>query len=83
MIGPLIARIATILPMVLTIRELHSLATREITPNQIYSTREAARYLGLDRRATIKLLRENKLKGKLVNGNYRILGKSLLEYLGR
>ena len=55
----------------------------EILPHRIYNTVEAAEILGMERLDVIKLLRQDDLKGKRVDGNYRILGASLLEYLSR
>jgi len=55
----------------------------EILPHRIYNTVEAAEILGMDRLDVIQLLRRDDLRGKRVDGNYRILGSSLLEYLSR
>lgn len=55
----------------------------EILPHRIYNTVDAARLLGMERKAVVDLLRRKELKGWLVEGNYRIVGSALLEYIGR
>jgi excisionase family DNA binding protein len=78
-----VVRGALVLSFATALMQLHDFLIREVKPNRIYSTKDAARYLGLDRREVIKLAKENKLRGKIVNGNYRIPGQSILEYLSR
>ncbi|MBF0355836.1 MAG: helix-turn-helix domain-containing protein [Alphaproteobacteria bacterium] len=55
----------------------------EILPHRIYTTADAARLLSMDRPDVINLLRSKEIKGRLVDGNYRIAGSSILEYIGR
>jgi len=81
MIWSALTRMGALLSMGLLFKDLHDLATRDIKPNRIYSSQEAARYLGISRTDVIKLLRSNKLRGKMVEGNYRIPGQSILGYL--
>ena len=81
MIWLVILRSATALSLAATALQLYDLATREVKPNRIYSTQEAARFLGMDRRAVVQLARKNELHGRLVDGNYRIPGQSILEFL--
>jgi hypothetical protein len=57
--------------------------TDEVLPHRIYNTVEAAHFLGLERLDVIRLLKNSEIKGRRVDGNYRILGSSILEYLGR
>ena len=83
MIWLAILRSATALSLAATALQLYDLATREVKPNRIYSTREAARFLGMDRRAVVELARASELKGRLVDGNYRIPGHSILEFLNK
>lgn len=81
MIWSSIVRAGALLSLWVAIKDLHDLATREVKPNRIYGSLEAARYLGVHRREVIQLIKDNKLRAKLVNGNYRIPGQSILEYL--
>ena len=83
MIWLTIVRAGTLISLAAAVLQLYDLSTREVKPNRIYSTREAARYLGLNRRNVVKLIRSRKLKGKLVRGNYRIPGQSILKYLNQ
>lgn len=78
-----IVRAATVVSLAAAILNLYDLYTREVKPNRIYSPWQAARYLGVDRRYVIRLVEENKLRGKLVRGNYLIAGRSILEYLNQ
>ena len=81
MIWMAVVRTGAIISLAAAILQLYDSNVREVKPNRIYSTREAARYLGMDRRSVVGLLRRKILRGKLVDGNYRILGSSILEYL--
>ncbi len=81
MIWTVFARIGALLSMGLLVKDLHDLATRDVKTNRIYSTQETARYLGISRVEVIRLLRQNGLRGKMVDGNYRIPGQSILSYL--
>jgi len=83
MIWLVILRSATALSLAATALQLYDLATREVKPNRIYSTREAGRFIGMDRRAVVELARASALKGRLVDGNYRIPGHSILEFLNK
>ena len=55
----------------------------EVLPNRIYNSAEASVLLGLDRLEVLALIKAEKIKAKKVEGNYRILGSSLLEYMVR
>lgn len=59
------------------------LFAEEILPHRVYKSSEAARFLGVDRHKVLELIRGNQLKGTLSEGNYRILGSSILEYLNK
>ena len=77
-------RMGTLLGVTLTLnnlREVHQREQREIQPHRIYNSREAAVLLGIDRVELVKRLTNNQIKGRLVNGNYRIPGSCLLDYL--
>jgi hypothetical protein len=55
----------------------------EILPHRIYGTADAARIIGMDRRDVLDLVHTGRIKGTKVDGNYRILGSSILEYMSR
>jgi hypothetical protein len=57
--------------------------SEEILPHRIYNTADAARLLSMDRSNVINLLRSKEIKGRLVDGNYRIMGSAILEYINR
>ncbi|MEI6984552.1 MAG: helix-turn-helix domain-containing protein [Rhodospirillaceae bacterium] len=61
--------------------QLFDIFFREIRPHRIYTTDEAALLLGIERRIVINLIQKDAIRGTKVDGNYRILGRSLLEYL--
>ncbi len=61
--------------------QLFDIFFREIRPHRIYTTDEAALLLGIERRIVINLIQKDAIRGTKVDGNYRILGQSLLEYL--
>lgn len=76
-------RAGAMVSMVLALKELHDLVTTEIKPNRIYSLEQSARYLGMENRAVVRLVETNELRAKRVNGNYRIPGQSILDYLAK
>lgn len=55
----------------------------EVLPHRIYGTEEAARLLGIERLEVLTLIRTGKIKAKKIDGNYRILGSALLEYISK
>jgi len=84
MIWVTIARIATTLHLTYAIKNLsdmHRMERSEINPNRIYNSREVARLLGLERSEVLNLISNDALSGRLVNGNYRVSGQCILEYL--
>jgi excisionase family DNA binding protein len=83
MIWLTVVRAGTIISLAAAVLQLYDLSTREVKPNRIYSSREAARYLGVNRRTVVKLIHAGELKGKLIRGNYRIPGQSIMEYLNQ
>ena len=52
-----------------------------IVPERTYSSSEVAELLGLTRPEVIALLKKHEIRGKLINGNYRILGRSIMDFL--
>ena len=83
MIWMAIVRAGTVMSLVAAVTHYLDLRSREIKPNRIYSSIEAARFLGVDRRAVVVLAKGDKLRGRLVNGNLRIPGQSIIEYLNQ
>jgi len=78
-----VLRGGAVLSIALAGLQLFDMFFREIRPHRIYSSEEAALLLGIDRRKVIRLIQEGTVQGTKVDGNYRILGQSLLEYLKR
>ena len=79
-----LGRLGTLLGVTLSLNSLRNVQLRErkeIQPHRIYSSHEAAVLLGDERLDMIEKLKQQQIKGRLVNGNYRIPGASLLEYL--
>ncbi len=79
-----VGRIGTLLGVTISLknlREIHQREQREIQPHRIYNSREASILLGLERIEVVEKLKKQQIKGRLVNGNYRIPGSSLLDYL--
>ncbi len=56
---------------------------KKIEANKIYTTIEVAKFIGTDRVGVVKLIRSGELVGKKVGVNYRILGQSIFNYLGK
>ncbi len=83
MIWMAIVRAGTVLSLVAAVTHYYDLRNREIKPNRIYSSTEAARFLGVDRRAVVGLVKSENLRGRLVKGNFRIPGQSIIEYLNQ
>ncbi|MBF0394613.1 MAG: helix-turn-helix domain-containing protein [Alphaproteobacteria bacterium] len=55
-----------------------------IRPERIYSSTEAAAFLEMDRLDVLRLIKSGAIQaGKGGNGNYRIIGQSLINYLAR
>ena len=55
----------------------------ELLPHRIYGSEEAARLLGIERLEVLRMIKNDKIKAQKVDGNYRILGSNLLEYMGK
>ena len=54
---------------------------REIRPERIYNTIDAAKLLGTTRKKIVKFIRDGELSAKRVGDRYHISGKSLLIFL--
>ncbi|KAF0114564.1 MAG: Magnetosome protein MamR [Rhodospirillaceae bacterium] len=83
MIWTALVRGGTVLSFIAGALQFYDILTREIKPNRVYFSWEAARYLGIERHEVIGLIKRGALRAKMVEGNYRILGKNILEYLNR
>ncbi|CCQ73000.1 hypothetical protein [Magnetospira sp. QH-2] len=62
---------------------LWDMASRDIRPARIYSSAEAAKLLGTDRKSVLLLIKENAMKAKQIKGNYQILGQNIIDYLNK
>ncbi|HEB72580.1 MAG TPA: helix-turn-helix domain-containing protein [Nitrospirae bacterium] len=76
-----ILRVSAILSVGLTIKQALDEFTLNVNANRIYSTRQATKFLGIERKGVIKLIKKSIIKAKMIDGNYRITGASILEYL--
>lgn len=79
-----LTRLGTVLGLTLrlkALRENQLKERKEIKPHRIYSTHEASVLLDIERIEVVGLLARREIKGRLVNGNYRIPGSSLLKFL--
>jgi excisionase family DNA binding protein len=83
MIWMAIVRAGTVMSMVAAVTHYYDQRNREVKPTRIYTSTEAARLLGVDRRSIIKLIKSEQLRGRLVKGNFRIPGQSLIEYINQ
>ncbi len=83
MIWMAIMRAGTVMSLVAAVVHFYDQRNREIKPNRIYSSTEAARFLDVDRRVVVDLLKSEQLRGRLVKGNFRIPGQSIIEYLSQ
>lgn len=83
MIWMAIMRAGTILSLVAAVVHFYDQRNREIKPNRIYSSTEAGRFLGVDRRAVVGLVKDEELRGRLVKGFFRIPGQSIIKYLNQ
>ncbi len=80
----LIMRVGTLLSFAYTVRQVteeHREKKQIVKPERIYSSREIGRLLNMERKEVVALLQEGRLKGRLINGNFRVSGHNILEYL--
>ena len=54
----------------------------EITPYKVYTARQVAELVGVDKRTIYKLIDRNELKARNVGRGFKILGENVLSYLG-
>lgn len=79
---PLIARVSAALStLVLGLEVFRLFGTQEIHGARIYDTQEASKALNITREEVIRLIKSKKIQARKLNGQYRIPGKSLLDYL--
>ncbi len=78
-----LSRLALLLNVGLTAKniQLNSEQEKQINLARIYNSREAALLLDIERSKVVQLLQSGTLKGRLINGNYRITGKCIEDYL--
>jgi excisionase family DNA binding protein len=79
----ILLRVGVILSTALTIKEVMDLYQRDIVPHRIYSSKDAASILGVERIEVVTLIRNGELKAHMVDGYYRITGGNILGYLGK
>ena len=60
-------------------REL--LLHQSVKPYRVYTPKEVARFLGVTVEEIIRLVDDEELKAKQVNGRYLILGKAIHDFL--
>ena len=77
----LVLRSGAVVSLALAGLQLFDMIFRELRPPRIYTSDEAALLLGIDRRSIVHLVAKGEIPGSKVDGNYRILGQSLLDYL--
>ena len=78
-----ILRVSTILSVGLTIKQVFEEFTLNVNANRIYSTQQATKFLGIERKSVIKLIKNKEINAQMIDGNYRITGASILEYLNK
>jgi len=81
MIWTTIVRASVIVSLGLTVKQIIDEYSNNIHANRIYNSSQAATFLGVERKEVVKLVKKKKITAKMVKGNYRIIGASILEYL--
>ena len=77
----LVLRSGAVMSLALAGLQLFDLFFRDIRPHRSYTSDEAALLLGVERRTIVHLVARGDIPGSKVDGNYRILGQSLIDYL--
>lgn len=78
----LIERLSLFAISALGIKELIDVFTaRKVNDNEIYTLRQTARLLKTNEEVLIKLIEDGRLKAQKVGDYYRVLGKSIKEFL--
>ncbi len=83
MIWLTITRIGSLMTMGAAAKHYYDQYTREIKSHRIYTSSEAARFLGISRRGVVKLVKSGSIPGKLAKSNFRISGQSILDYMNK
>jgi len=55
----------------------------EINNNKLYTSIEAAKLLGTNRKSVLLLIHDGKLQAKMIDGNFKILGHDIKTFFGR
>lgn len=76
-----VLRSGAVMSVALASLQLFDMFFREIRPHRIYTSEEAALLLSVDRKTIVRLVVKGEIPCTKVDGNYRILGQSLLDYL--
>lgn len=83
MLWIILFRTSIVVSLALTAKQIYDKANYEISPTRIYNTNQVSRFLGVSRKIVIALVKNEEITAKNVNGNYKIPGQSILEYLNR
>lgn len=83
MIWMALMRAGTLISLAAAVTHYIDLRTREVKPTRIYSSDETARFLGIERHDVVGLFKKKQLRGRMVDGNLRIPGQSIIEYLNQ
>ena len=83
MLWTILFRTSIVASLALTAKQIYDAANYEISPTRIYNTHQVSRFLGVERKVVIDLVKKKQITAKTVNGNYKIPGQSVLEYLNK
>ncbi|MEE8484691.1 MAG: helix-turn-helix domain-containing protein [Nitrospinota bacterium] len=83
MLWTVLLRTSIVISLVAAVKQIYDKTTYEISPSRIYNTGQVSRFLGIDRKDVIKLIKSKKITAKAVNGNYKIPGQCILDYLNK
>lgn len=83
MIWMALMRVGTLISLAAAVTHYIDLRTREVKPTRIYSSDETARFLGIERHGVVELFKKKQLRGRMIDGNLRIPGQSIIEYLNQ
>ncbi len=79
---PLFLRVSAFLSaLILGVEVAALIKGRDIHATRVYDSREASEFLKVDRKEVIRLIKSKKIAARKINRQYRITGKSLLDYL--
>jgi len=77
----IVERAGVLLMTAIAGKQLVDALGQKIKPDRVYSTNDAAKLLQIEKADVIELILTGKLKAQSISGNYRILGKNLMEML--